>query len=134
MGFTSCALDGNVFFYDLQLQKEMNTRNNAHDKKSNTLAGFRDVANIPGCPYDALVVGGSNNIYEKRGDSFVPINAGVTISQIKILNNNKAIFAGSGDEHRPGAIQIWKFPLEKLNEVQAHGPGGIERMRLSHDN
>lgn len=80
MGFTSCALDGNVFFYDLQLQKEMNTRNNAHDKKSNTLAGFRDVANIPGCPYDALVVGGSNNIYEKRGDSFVPINAGVTIS------------------------------------------------------
>jgi hypothetical protein len=29
----------------------------------------------------------------------------------------KAFFAGVGEKGRPGAIQIWKFPLEKVNEV-----------------
>lgn len=100
---------------------------------TNTFTGFVDVANIPGAPHDAIVVGGSNNIY-RTSEPFNAVNAGIIISQVKILNNSKAIFAGCGDEGRPGAIQIWKFPLEKLNEVQAHGPGGIERMRLSHDN
>jgi WD40 repeat protein len=31
MGFTSCALDGNVYFYDLQQQKESNQRNQDKD-------------------------------------------------------------------------------------------------------
>jgi hypothetical protein len=37
------------------------------------------------------------------------------------------------EEGWPGAIQIWKFPLEKMNEVQAHS-AGIERMCLTFDN
>jgi len=31
MGFTSCGMDGAVFFYDLQLQKETQTRNGEKD-------------------------------------------------------------------------------------------------------
>ena len=50
------------------------------------------------------------------------------------MASQKAFFAGVGEENRPGCIQVWKFPLEKLNEVQAHGNGGIERMRISFDN
>ena len=49
------------------------------------------------------------------------------------MANGKAFFAGVGEAGHPGAIQIWKFPMEKLNEVQAHS-GPIERMRLSFNN
>ena len=38
-----------------------------------------------------------------------------------------------GEDNKPGAIQIWKSSLEKINEVQAHGKG-VERMRISYDN
>jgi len=30
-------------------------------------------------------------------------------------------------------VQIWKFPLEKINEVQAHSLN-VTRMRISYDN
>jgi WD40 repeat protein len=30
-------------------------------------------------------------------------------------------------------VQIWKFPLEKINEVQAHSQN-VTRMRISYDN
>ena len=59
-----------------------------------SFTGFQDVANIPGAPYDALVVGGSSYIY--RTSDPTPVFAGVPISQVKILANNKAIFAGAG--------------------------------------
>jgi len=49
------------------------------------------------------------------------------------LASGKAFFAGVGQEGHPGAIQIWKFPLEKINIVQAHQKG-ISRMRISFDN
>ena len=55
------------------------------------------------------------------------------LSQVQILASGKAVFAGVGEEGRPGAVQIWKFPLEKVGEVQAHGKA-IERMRISYDN
>ena len=38
-----------------------------------------------------------------------------------------------GQESKPGSIQIWKFPLEKVNEVQAHSLQ-VSRMRISFDN
>lgn len=138
MGFTSTALDGFVFFYDLQAWKETTQRNSDKDptfKRPNnqTFTGFTDIVNIPGSNYDALVVGGSQMIY-RTSEASNPVNAGSNISQVKILASTKAFFAGKGDENRPGAIQIWKFPMERLNEVQAHGPGGVERMRISYDN
>ena len=40
---------------------------------------------------------------------------------------------GTGEEERPGAVQIYKVPFDKINEVQAHSKP-IERMRLSYDN
>ena len=49
------------------------------------------------------------------------------------MANGKAFFAGVGEHGHPGAIQIWKFPMEQLCEVQAHGKA-IERMRLSFNN
>jgi WD40 repeat protein len=49
------------------------------------------------------------------------------------LASGKYFFCGVGQELHPGAIQIWKFPPEKINEIQAHGLG-ISRMRISYDN
>ena len=50
-----------------------------------------------------------------------------------MLANGKTFFAGVGEAGKPGAIQIWKFPMEYVNEVQAHA-GPIKRMRLSLNN
>jgi len=47
--------------------------------------------------------------------------------------NQKIIFGGSSEEGRPGSVHIFKTPLEKIAEVQAHSKP-IERMRLSFDN
>ena len=49
------------------------------------------------------------------------------------MASGKYFFCGVGQELHPGAIQIWKFPPEKINEIQAHGLG-ISRMRISYDN
>ena len=49
------------------------------------------------------------------------------------MKSGKSFFAGVGEEDKPGAIEIWKLPLEKVNEVQAHA-NQVERMRLTHDN
>ena len=45
----------------------------------------------------------------------------------------RALFAGVGDDTRPGAVHIYSLPLNKINEVQAHSKP-IERMKLSFDN
>jgi hypothetical protein len=37
------------------------------------------------------------------------------------MGSGKHFFAGVGEEDKPGCIEIWKLPLEKINEVQAHG-------------
>ena len=50
-----------------------------------------------------------------------------------MLSTGRAVLAGVGEAGYPGAVQIWKFPLEFSSEVQAHS-GPIERMRLSYDN
>jgi hypothetical protein len=50
-----------------------------------------------------------------------------------MLNNGKSFFAGVGQEGRPGAIEVWRMPLERVNTFSAHSKA-IERMRISHDN
>jgi hypothetical protein len=55
--------------------------------------------------------------------------------------NGKALFAGVGEQNKPGAVVIYKITedqsgllkMDKINEVQAHSKA-IERMRISHDN
>ena len=59
-----------------------------------------------------------------------------------MTHNGKALFAGIGDPHKPGAVVIYKvtedqgrqcLKIDKINEVQAHSKP-IDRMRLSYDN
>ena len=50
-----------------------------------------------------------------------------------MMSSGRAFFAGAGEVGYPGAVQIWKFPMEYAGEVQAHS-GPIERMRLSYNN
>mmetsp|Transcript_26937 Transcript_26937/g.41056 ORF Transcript_26937/g.41056 Transcript_26937/m.41056 type:complete len:159 (-) Transcript_26937:433-909(-) len=71
-----------------------------------------------------------------------PYEAQATMSQLCMTHNGKALFAGVGDNSKPGAVAIYKITedqsrqslkMDKINEVQAHGMA-ISRMRLSYDN
>ncbi len=90
------------------------------------------VVNIPGKPFEVYVVGSDKKIWYSK-DNKNGHDAGAIISQICLTASQKFLFASVGDENRPGSIQIYKLPLDKINEVQAHAKG-IERMKLSFDN
>ena len=90
------------------------------------------VLNITNKPFEAFVVGNDRKIWPTK-DAKNGFDAGVAISQICLTQNQKALFAGVGEEGRPGAVQIFSLPLNKINEVQAHSKP-IERMKLSFDN
>ena len=65
MGFTSCGLDGNVYFYDLIFQKETLQRLSEKDfNQKNVL--FTSVVNIPGKPFDIYAVGSDKNIWNTK--------------------------------------------------------------------
>ena len=49
------------------------------------------------------------------------------------MQSGKFFFAGVGQEDCPGSIQIWRLPLDKVNEVAGHGKE-VTRMRISFDN
>jgi hypothetical protein len=49
------------------------------------------------------------------------------------LWNGKALIAGVAEEDKPGSIQVYRFPFDKIYEIQAHSLP-IERLRLSYDN
>ena len=94
---------------------------------------FTGLCNIPGQYTSALVVGSDKHIYKASQTDNKSCQTKVTLSQVQYLASGKAFFAGVGEENRPGAVQIWKSSLEKINEIQAHGKG-VERMRISFDN
>lgn len=53
-----------------------------------------------------------------------------------IHHSGKILFAGVGEQSEtnyPGAIQVWKLPFEKANEIQAHS-SPITRLRTTHTN
>lgn len=52
-----------------------------------------------------------------------------------IHHSGKIVFAGVGDQDSPfpGAVQVWKLPFEKSNQIEAHA-GPITRMRITHTN
>ena len=131
-GFASCAMDGNVYFYDIQQLRQTNNRMGDCDFWQKGVI-FTGLCNIPGQITSALVVGSDKHIYKASQTDSKSCQTKVTLSQVQYLASGKAFFAGVGEENRPGAIQIWKSSLEKINEIQAHGKG-VERMRISYDN
>ena len=131
-GFTSCGIDGNVYYYDLIVQKETLQRLNEKDFNQRAVS-FTSVVNLPGRPFESFVVGNDKKIWHSK-DSKNGFDAGINISQLALTNNQKALIAGTGEEGKPGSIHIYQVPqLAKLNEVQAHSKP-IERMRMSYDN
>lgn len=106
-------MDGNVFFYDLALQMEIQTRNSERDFNQKGVV-FTGLANIPGQLYEAIVVGNDRHIYSTSSKQS---ETRFNISQVAYLNSGKVFFAAVGEEKKPGSIQIWKSSLDKVNEV-----------------
>lgn len=63
MGFTSCGMDGNLFYYDLSLQRETGMRNFERDFTQKGVY-FTGLANVPGQLYSSVVVGKDNKIHK----------------------------------------------------------------------
>lgn len=115
-GFTSCGIDGNVYFYDLIVQKENSQRLNDKDFNQKNI-NFTSVVNIPGKPFEMYAVGNDRKIWHSK-DNKNGFDAGVQLSQIVLTSNQKALIAGVGEEGKPGAIHIYQVPqLGKINEV-----------------
>ena len=130
-GFVDCCVQGKVFFYDLQLQmSEMKRITDKDFSRRNT--SINGVVNIPGMTNRALVVSAERKVFDSN-DQINGCDTRFNVSQVQVLANGKAFFCGMGETGHPGAVQIWKFPMEQLSEVQAHG-APIERMRLSYNN
>jgi hypothetical protein len=70
---------------------------------------------IPDMAYECLAVGSDKRVWMSREKKY--IDSKKQLSQIQIMGNGKTFFAGVGEEGRPGAIEIWKLPLEKKYEV-----------------
>jgi len=99
------------------------------------------VVNIPGRQHEVYCVGSDGKIWNTNMPKD-PYEAGIQISQVCMTHNGKALFAGTGEQGKPGSIIIYKIAedqargtlkMDKINEVQAHSRQ-IERMRLSFDN
>lgn len=132
MGFTSCGLDGAVLYFDLLVQKEVQSRLTERDFNQKGVF-MTSVVNIPGRPYEMYAVGNDRKIWHSK-EPKNGFDAGVALSQIVLTSNQKALIGGVGEDNRPGAVNIFQLPqLTKVNEIQAHSKP-IERMRLSFDN
>lgn len=131
MGFAAAAVDGNVFFYDLQTAKENSGCRNTDRDFSLKGVVFTGMCLIPDRPYECLAVGSDKKMWTSDDKKCVPVPH--IFSQVSIMNNGKAFFGGVGAENRPGAIEVWKMPMEKVSSTPAHGKA-VERMRISHDN
>ena len=151
MGFTTCGLDGNIYFYDLyQPQLEPGKRNIPKDKYRRNVQ-LSSVVNLPGHPYEFIAVGDEKIILTFTDKlKSIPRQTSVTeavqtvpvlpelrhhLSQLVIHHSGKILFAGVGElgDPYPGAIQVWKLPFEKAAEIQAHA-SPVTRLRISNTN
>ena len=58
------------------------------------------------------------------------------MSQLALHHSGRIFFAGVGELGEtpyPGAVQVWKLPFEKAQEVQAHA-SGVTRLKLNNTN
>ena len=103
MGFTSCGIDGNAYFYDLvKLKEDGGTRNSDHDFNQKGVQ-FTGLCNIPNKKYEILLVGSDKKIYH-LSENKSHCDVGAHVSQVNILHNGKAFFAALGEKNRPGSI------------------------------
>jgi len=85
------------------------------------------VCNIPGRDCEAFCVGSDKKIWNSELQKD-PFEVTETISQVCTTHNGKALFAGVGEENKPGSVMIYKVSedskgnvkIDKINEVQAH--------------
>ena len=149
MGFPTCGVDGNIYFYNLYKGNDQGVRDLDRDI-SFKRAKFTSVVNLPGPPYNILAVGSEKTIYTETESMKViprptPENPNPQpqlpelkhhLAQLVIHHSGKILFAGVGDmgeTNFPGAIQVWKLPFEKAAEIQAHA-SPITRLRITHTN
>ena len=62
MGFATCGLDGNIYFYDLYSAAGDGERNRAHEASRREVK-FTSVVNLPGKQYEFLAVGSEKTIF-----------------------------------------------------------------------
>jgi WD40 repeat protein len=133
-GFISGGWDGNVFvwklFTDPYNPKDQNRVHMYYIKNFQ----FVSVTNKP--EHKSVVYGAANDKTIKmidHGHLVMNYEAGQMINQIQLLHGGRAIFAGLGENDKPGSIQVINVKFEKIFEVQAHSLP-IERLRVSFDN
>ncbi len=78
MGFTSCGLDGNVYFYDLIYQKDFGQRLSEKDFNQKGVL-LTSVVNVPGKPFEVLTVGSDKKIWYTKTPK-EPIDVGIVLS------------------------------------------------------
>lgn len=69
----------------------------------------------------------------ENGKEKVRFDTGYNYSSIVSFQGSKIIAAGVAEGDKPGAIQFFKNPWERLLEIQAHS-SGVERIRLTFSN
>ena len=133
-GFISGGWDGNVFCWKLYTDKKDPKDENPqfHYKLKNFQ--FTCVANQPDSKSVIYAASSDKTIKTISGGNLqTTYETGVNISQIKLLNGGRAMFAGVAENDRPGSIQVINMKWQKISEIQAHSLP-LERIRVSHDN
>ena len=97
------------------MQRAENTRRQADDFKRPKIQ-ITSLATVPGTMNRAIVSSGERKLWDTI-DHYNGCDTRYNVSQVQILANGKAVFAGVGENGHPGAVQIWKFPLEQLSEI-----------------
>lgn len=139
MGFASCGMGGDVYFWDLINAKENGYK--IQDKDLNQKGvHFSSVVNIPEKTHEVFVCGNDRKVWNSNMQKS-PFEIKTQLSQLQMTHNGKALLAGVGEEGRPGSIFVFRVgetpqgesKLEKINEIQAHSKP-IERLKLTYDN
>lgn len=127
MGFVSSGMDGAIYCWNL---KNSSAREDEFLMKTTQ---FLSVAKVPNSS-TLYAVGTDHTIKEiEKGKEKHKYDAGVKLSQVVLTQNQKALFVGTADDGKPGCVQIYKFPFERICDVQAHSRP-VERMKLSYCN
>jgi WD40 repeat protein len=97
---------------------------------------FREEANSPLTLYLTVK---DRSLREFSGDTIKEMKEKCKLEQqvqtgpIVLMHKRKAMFLGTTDQQKPGAIQCFRYPFEKTYECQAHSLP-IQAMKISYDN
>lgn len=142
LGFVSCSMGGDVFFWDFLHAVENGYKVQEKDIVQKGVS-FTSVSLIPGGKNNqAFAVGSDSKIW--NADHRFPFESNQVITQLQTTFNGTNVIAGTGTEGRPGSVQVYRTQdetvegvmtktLQKQLEIQAHRLP-IEKMVLSYDN